>query len=80
MSSAFIALIWWLVPLAALIGALGYVLWITKFQGRFEQETTRSVGQFQKFQESLAQQQKLGSLPHETAEQAKHNDENNPTK
>ena len=52
MSSAFIALIWWVVPLTALIGALGYVLWVTKFQGRFEQETTRSVGQFQKFQES----------------------------
>jgi type II secretory pathway component PulF len=80
MSSAFIALIWWLVPLAALIGALGYVLWVTKFQGRFEQETTRSVGQFQKFQESLAQQQKLGSLPNETTEQTKRSDENNPTK
>jgi type II secretory pathway component PulF len=77
MSSAFIALIWWLVPLTALIGALGYVLWVTKFQGRFEQETTRSVGQFQKFQDSLAQQQKLGSLPNETSVNAQRNDENN---
>jgi type II secretory pathway component PulF len=77
MSSAFIALIWWLVPLTALIGALGYVLWVTKFQGRFEQETTRSVGQFQKFQDSLAHQQKLGSLPNETSVNAQRNDENN---
>ena len=80
MSSAFIALIWWVVTLTALIGALGYVLWVTKFQGRFEQETTRSVGQFQKFQESLAQQQKLGSLPDETSGHTKRTDENDPQK
>jgi len=66
MSSAFLALIWWVVPAAALIGALGYVLWVTKFQGRFEQETSRSVGQFQRFQESLAEQQRIGSLPNAT--------------
>ena len=78
MSSAFIALIWWAVPLAALIGALAYVLWVTKFQGRYEQETSRSVNHFQKFQESLAQQQKLGSRPNETTEQVKRNDETNP--
>jgi hypothetical protein len=53
MSSAFSALIWWLIPLAALIGALGYVLWITKFQQKFQNETTRSVSQFQRFQRSF---------------------------
>ena len=53
MSSAFSALIWWLIPLAALIGALGYVLWVTKFQEKFQNETTRSVGQFQRFQSSF---------------------------
>lgn len=53
MSSAFSALIWWLVPLAALLGALGYVLWVTKFQGKFQNETTRSVSQFQRFQNSF---------------------------
>jgi hypothetical protein len=53
MSSAFSALIWWLIPLAALIGALGYVLWITKFQQKFQNETTRSVNQFQRFQSSF---------------------------
>jgi hypothetical protein len=53
MSSAFSALIWWLIPLAALIGALAYVLWITKFQQKFQNETTRSVNQFQRFQSSF---------------------------
>lgn len=53
MSSAFSALIWWLVPLAAVLGALGYVLWVTKFQDKFQNETTRSVSQFQRFQESF---------------------------
>jgi len=53
MSSAFSALIWWLVPLAAVLGALGYVLWVTKFQERFQNETTRSVSQFQRFQSSF---------------------------
>jgi len=57
MSSAFTALIWWLIPLAGLIGALGYVLWVSKFQGKFEQETTRSVTSFQKFQDSFRDQQ-----------------------
>jgi hypothetical protein len=36
-----------------LSGALLYVLWVTKFQGKFQQETQRSVGQFQRFQDSL---------------------------
>lgn len=53
MSPAFSALIWWLVPLAAVMGALGYVLWVTKFQERFQNETTRSVSQFQRFQSSF---------------------------
>ena len=57
MYNAFTALIWWLIPLAGLLGALGYVLWVSKFQGKFEQETTRSVTSFQKFQESFRDQQ-----------------------
>lgn len=58
MSSAFSALIWWLVPLAAVLGALGYVLWVTKFQDKFQNETTRSVSQFQRFQESFKDRDK----------------------
>ncbi len=53
MSSAATALIWWVVPALGLIGGLGYVLWISKFQEKFQQETQRSVGQFQRFQDSL---------------------------
>lgn len=53
MSNAFTALIWWVIPLAGLIGALVYVLWITQFKSKFESETTRSVGQFQRFQDSF---------------------------
>lgn len=52
-SSTFAALIWWVVPVGALIGGLCYVLWISKFKGRFESETTRSVGNFQRFQDSF---------------------------
>ena len=53
MSNAFMALIWWVIPLAGLIGAMGYVLWVTQFKSKFESETTRSVGQFQRFQDSF---------------------------
>jgi hypothetical protein len=52
-SSAFTALIWWLVPLAGVIGALGYVIWISKFKGKFEKGTSRSVNQFERFQNSF---------------------------
>jgi hypothetical protein len=53
MSNAFTALIWWVIPLAGLLGALGYVVWVTQFKSKFESETTRSVGQFQRFQDSF---------------------------
>jgi hypothetical protein len=53
MSAAFAALIWWVIPGCALIGALGYVLWVSKFQRKFESETSRSVNNFQKFQSSF---------------------------
>ncbi|MCX6447736.1 MAG: hypothetical protein NTV18_01125 [Actinobacteria bacterium] len=53
MSNALMALIWWVVPLTGLLGALGYVLWVTQFKSKFESETTRSVTQFQRFQESF---------------------------
>ncbi len=53
MSNAFSALIWWVVPAVGLIGALGYVTWVSKFEGKYQQETQRSVGQFQRFQDSL---------------------------
>jgi hypothetical protein len=77
MSNAFSALIWWVVPALGLIGALGYVTWVSKFQGKFQQETQRSVGQFQRFQDSLRDSQ-----ARDVAEGADSGDEgaiNNPT-
>lgn len=53
MSSSFLALIWWVIPAAGLIGALGYVLWVTKFKNRFESETSRSIGKFSEFQSTF---------------------------
>ena len=52
-SSAFAALIWWVVPISALIGGIGYVVWVGKYKSKFETETSRSVGKFQRFQESF---------------------------
>lgn len=52
-SSTFAALIWWVVPISALIGGIGYVLWVSKFKGKFDSGTARSVGNFQRFQDSF---------------------------
>lgn len=57
MSTAATALIWWVVPAVGLLGAIGYVVWVSKFQGKYLQETQRSVGQFQRFQDSLRDSQ-----------------------
>ena len=51
------ALIWWIIPGCALIGAIIYVVWVARFQKKFENETSRSVGKFKKFQNSLSAQQ-----------------------
>jgi len=53
MSSSLVALIWWVIPAAGLIGALGYVVWVTKFKNRFESETSRSIGKFTEFQSTF---------------------------
>lgn len=50
MSNAFLALIWWVVPATGLLGALGYVLWVTRLKDKYETQTARSVNQFQRFQ------------------------------
>jgi hypothetical protein len=57
-SSAATALIWWFVPLAGVIGALGYIFWVSKLRGRFEKGTARSVNQFEKFQNSFRDDEK----------------------
>lgn len=47
------ALIWWFIPLTAALGAAVYVIWVTKFQKRYENQTKRSVGRFKSFQNSF---------------------------
>jgi hypothetical protein len=32
------------------------VVWVSKFKSKFESETSRSVGQFQRFQDSFRQE------------------------
>jgi hypothetical protein len=63
-STAFAALIWWIVPITGLLGGLGYVIWVSKFKSKFETETSRSVGQFQRFQDSFrSDSNQKSSLP-----------------
>jgi hypothetical protein len=47
------ALFWWIIQLTALVGALLYVVWVTRFQDKYENQTERSVGKFKKFQDSF---------------------------
>ncbi len=55
---AFSALIWWLVPIIAVSGAIIYVIWVSRFKEKFQNETNRSVNSFQSFQRSFT-----GSTP-----------------
>ena len=71
MSNAFLALIWWVVPAAGLIGALGYVLWVTQFKDKYETETTRSVTQFQKFQGAFREAETVTFVPEDKSESLK---------
>ena len=52
-STAFAALIWWAVPVVLVSGAIGYVLWTSKFKDKFNNETNRSVEKFNLFQQTL---------------------------
>ena len=47
------AFVWWLIPLFAFIGSVGYVIWVSRFKPRYENQTNRSVDRFQKFQNSF---------------------------
>lgn len=47
------ALFWWIIPITALLGAVAYVIWVTRFQKKYENQTKRSVGKFKKFQDSF---------------------------
>jgi hypothetical protein len=52
-SNAAAALVWWLVPLFGVSGAIIYVVWVSKFQDKYENETNRSVNKFQSFQDTF---------------------------
>lgn len=52
-SSAIAALAWWIVPIVAVLGAIIYVIWVSKFKDNYENETHRSVGNFSAFQASF---------------------------
>jgi len=52
-SSAFAALIWWVVPLVLVSIAIGYVVWTAKFKDKYHNETNRSVDKFTLFQQTL---------------------------
>jgi hypothetical protein len=47
------ALVWWIIPLVALVGGLCYAYWITHLKSKYDNQTERSVGRFRKFQESF---------------------------
>ncbi len=62
-STAFSALIWWAVPVVALLGAFTYVIWVSKFQDKFHNETNRSVTKFQSFQDSFRESKPVILIP-----------------
>jgi len=59
------ALVWWFIPGLALIGAIIYVVWVARFQSKYENETSRSVGKFKRFQDSLSAQQRSSAKRHQ---------------
>lgn len=52
-STALTALIWWVIPIGAVLGAIAYGVWISKYKRKFDNETNRSVNSFKKFQGSF---------------------------
>jgi hypothetical protein len=52
-SSAAAALVWWLIPIAAVSGAIVYGVWISKYKSKFDNQTKRSMSNFQKFQSTF---------------------------
>jgi hypothetical protein len=47
------ALVWWLIPLIAVFGSIVYVVWVSKFQSKFDKDTHRSMNKFARFQNSF---------------------------
>ena len=47
------ALMWWIIPIVAVTGAIIYVIWVSKFQDKYQNETHRATGKFHSFQKSF---------------------------
>lgn len=47
------ALVWLIIPAIALVGGLAYAYWMTKLKSKYDNQVNRSVGRFQKFQDSF---------------------------
>lgn len=62
------AFVWWLIPLFAFLGAIGYVIWVSKFQSKYQNQTNRSVNRFQKFQESFGKDRRAPGTPRDRDE------------
>ena len=86
MSNSFMALIWWVIPALGLISAIVYVVWVTKFEGKYRAQTNRSVDTFQKFQQTFGangangQGQKDPTQRNSSLENSARNDDNYPYK
>jgi len=52
-SASAAALIWWVIPIGAVLCAIGYGFWISKYKSKYENQTNRSVNSFKKFQNTL---------------------------
>jgi len=52
-SSAASALVWWIIPILGVTGAIIYVIWLAKYKERFDNSTHRSVNSFHRFQSTF---------------------------
>jgi hypothetical protein len=52
-SSAASALVWLLIPIVAVFCAIVYGVWISKYKSKFDNQTSRSVNNFKKFQNTF---------------------------
>jgi len=68
-STAFAALIWWVIPVLGVTGAVAYAIWTSRYKDKFENETSRSVSKFQLFQEAMRQPSESSEMIHPEAEQ-----------
>jgi hypothetical protein len=47
------ALIWWVIPITGVLGAITYGVWVTKYKSKYDNQTNRSVDNFNKFQNTV---------------------------